>query len=94
MRAHIEELLREVLEGRIEPGRVFDRKASLEDVPDGYRAMNDREVIKVMIEPYLRATRSRRRTSRAALPEGDDERDMADKKMHSHHETSCQGSLR
>jgi threonine dehydrogenase-like Zn-dependent dehydrogenase len=50
-RAYIEELLPEVLEGRIEPGRVFDRVIGLDDVPDGYRAMNDRESIKVMVEP-------------------------------------------
>jgi threonine dehydrogenase-like Zn-dependent dehydrogenase len=49
-RAYIGELLPDVLEGRIEPGRVFDRVARLEDVPDGYRAMNDREAIKVLIE--------------------------------------------
>jgi len=48
-RAYIGELLPDVLEGRIEPGRVFDRVVSLEDVPDGYRAMNERESIKVMI---------------------------------------------
>lgn len=50
VRAYIEELLPDVLEGRIEPGRVFDRMVSLDEVPDGYRAMNDREAIKVMIE--------------------------------------------
>ena len=49
-RAYLEELLPDVLEGRIEPGRVFDRVGSLDEVPDGYRAMNDREAIKVMIE--------------------------------------------
>ena len=49
-RAYMEELLPDVLEGRIEPGRVFDRVGSLKDVPDGYRAMNDREAIKVMLE--------------------------------------------
>jgi threonine dehydrogenase-like Zn-dependent dehydrogenase len=49
-RAYIEELLPDVLEGRIEPGRVFDRVASLDDVPDGYRAMNEREALKVMID--------------------------------------------
>ncbi len=49
-RAYIEELLPDVLEGRIEPGRVFDRAMPLEEVPDGYRAMNDREAIKVLIE--------------------------------------------
>ena len=48
-RAYIEELLPDVLEGRIEPGRVFDR-VTLDDVPDGYRAMNEREAIKVLIE--------------------------------------------
>jgi threonine dehydrogenase-like Zn-dependent dehydrogenase len=39
-----------VLEGRIEPGLVFDRATNIDGVPDGYRAMNDREAIKVMIE--------------------------------------------
>ena len=51
VRAFIEELLPDVLEGRIEPGRVFDRVVSLDGVPDGYRAMNEREAIKVMVEP-------------------------------------------
>jgi threonine dehydrogenase-like Zn-dependent dehydrogenase len=49
-RAYIEELLPDVLEGRIEPGRVFDRVTSLDGVPDGYRAMNERDAIKVMVE--------------------------------------------
>jgi threonine dehydrogenase-like Zn-dependent dehydrogenase len=51
VRAYIEELLPDVIEGRIEPGRVFDRTGSIEDVPDGYRAMNDREVLKFQIKP-------------------------------------------
>ncbi len=51
VRACIEELLPDVLEGRIEPGRVFDRVVDLDEVPDGYRAMNDREAIKVMVTP-------------------------------------------
>jgi hypothetical protein len=50
VRAYIEELLPDVLEGRIEPGRVFDCIGSLDEVPDGYRAMNEREVLKVQIE--------------------------------------------
>ena len=50
-RAYIEELLPDVMEGRIEPGRVLDRVVPLEEVPDGYRAMDQREAIKVMIEP-------------------------------------------
>src|SRR5437588_3512873 len=51
VRAYIEELLPDILDGRIEPGRVFDRAVRLDEVPDGYRAMNDREAIKVMVEP-------------------------------------------
>jgi threonine dehydrogenase-like Zn-dependent dehydrogenase len=50
VRAYIEELMPDILEGRINPGRVFDRVTNLDGVPDGYRAMNDREAIKVMIE--------------------------------------------
>ena len=44
------DLLPDVLEGRIQPGRVFDRIVGLEGVPDGYRAMNERESIKVMVK--------------------------------------------
>ncbi len=51
VRAYIEELLPDVLEGRIEPGRVLDRTVGLDGVPDGYRAMDDREAIKVMVRP-------------------------------------------
>jgi threonine dehydrogenase-like Zn-dependent dehydrogenase len=51
VRAYIDELLPDVLDGRIEPGRVFDRTVDLDGVPDGYRAMNDRESIKVMVQP-------------------------------------------
>jgi len=51
VRAYIAELLPDVLEGRIEPGLVFDRVVDLEGVPDGYRAMDARESIKVMVKP-------------------------------------------
>jgi threonine dehydrogenase-like Zn-dependent dehydrogenase len=50
-RAYIEELLPDILDGKIEPGRVFDRVVALDEVPDGYRAMNDREALKVMVKP-------------------------------------------
>src|SRR6185369_11724374 len=51
VRAYIEELLPDVLEGRINPGRVFDKVTDLDGVPDGYRAMNERESLKIMIKP-------------------------------------------
>jgi hypothetical protein len=50
VRDYIDQLLPDVLEGRIQPGRVFDRVTNIDGVPDGYRAMNEREAIKVMIE--------------------------------------------
>jgi threonine dehydrogenase-like Zn-dependent dehydrogenase len=43
--------LPDILEGKIEPGRVFDRIVNLDEVPAGYRAMNQRAAIKVMVEP-------------------------------------------
>jgi threonine dehydrogenase-like Zn-dependent dehydrogenase len=51
VRAYVEELLPDVLDGRIEPGKVFDRIVGLDEVPDGYRAMAERESIKVMVRP-------------------------------------------
>jgi hypothetical protein len=50
-RAYIDHLLPDVREGRIDPGRVFDRTVGLDGVPDGYRAMNQREALKVLIRP-------------------------------------------
>jgi hypothetical protein len=50
VRAYIQELLPDVLEGRIQPGRVFDRTGSLDEVPNGYRRMNERQVLKFQID--------------------------------------------
>ena len=50
-RSYIEELLPDVLEGRIEPGRVFDRTVSLDETPEGYRAMDERTALKVLVQP-------------------------------------------
>ena len=51
VRAYIETLLPDILEGRIQPGRVFDRTIALNDVPSGYQAMNDRQALKVLVRP-------------------------------------------
>ncbi len=51
VRAYIDTLLPDILEGRIQPGRVFDRTIGLDAVPDGYRAMNERLALKVMVKP-------------------------------------------
>lgn len=50
-RAYIDELLPDILAGRVEPGKVFDRTVRLDQVPDGYRAMADRSALKVLIRP-------------------------------------------
>ncbi|MDY7101196.1 MAG: alcohol dehydrogenase catalytic domain-containing protein [Actinomycetota bacterium] len=50
-RAYIEELLPSVLDGTVQPGRVFDRTVGLDEVADGYRSMDDRSALKVLVEP-------------------------------------------
>lgn len=50
-RAYVETLLPDILDGTVEPGKVFDREISLDDVPDGYRAMDQRTALKVLIKP-------------------------------------------
>jgi threonine dehydrogenase-like Zn-dependent dehydrogenase len=50
-RAYADQLLPDILDGTIEPGRVFDRTIGLTDVPDGYRAMATGEALKVLIRP-------------------------------------------
>jgi threonine dehydrogenase-like Zn-dependent dehydrogenase len=45
------DLLERVLSGRIDPGRVFDVTLPLDDVADGYRAMDERRAIKVLLRP-------------------------------------------
>jgi threonine dehydrogenase-like Zn-dependent dehydrogenase len=48
-RAYMDELLPDVLEGRIQPGKVFDFAGDITKVPDGYRAMDYRKAIKAII---------------------------------------------
>ena len=50
-RKYMPELLAKVLDGSIEPGLVFDSTLPLDQVADGYRAMDERRAIKVLIEP-------------------------------------------
>jgi threonine dehydrogenase-like Zn-dependent dehydrogenase len=50
-RAYIETLLPAVLDGTVQPGRVFDRLVKLEDTADGYRDMDERTALKVLVQP-------------------------------------------
>ena len=48
-RTYIPELLGDVLEGKIEPGRVFDQEAGLEEIGESYAAMDERRAIKSLV---------------------------------------------
>ena len=51
VRAYLPELLKLVVDGTIDPGQVFDTTLPLDEVADGYRAMDERRSIKVLIQP-------------------------------------------
>lgn len=51
VRNYVDELLPEVLEGRLTPGRVFDLELPLAEVAEAYRAMDERRAIKVLLRP-------------------------------------------
>ncbi|MCX4869398.1 alcohol dehydrogenase catalytic domain-containing protein [Streptomyces sp. NBC_00825] len=51
VRAYIEELMPAILDGTIEPGRVFDANTNLDGVPAGYQDMADRKSLKVLVKP-------------------------------------------
>src|SRR6266849_5268134 len=55
-RAYIPELLDDVLEGRINPGRVFDFETDLDHVADAYKAMDERRAIKSLIRIETKET--------------------------------------
>ncbi len=51
VRAYLETVMPQVLDGTIDPGRVFDRELPLADIAEAYRLMDDREALKVLIRP-------------------------------------------
>jgi len=51
VRVYLPDLLRDVLAGRIEPGRVFDLQLPLAEVAEGYAAMDERRAIKALLWP-------------------------------------------
>lgn len=48
---YVERLMPAILDGTVNPGMVFDRTIGLNEVRDGYRAMDARESLKVLIRP-------------------------------------------
>lgn len=51
VRAYIPELLPDVLSGAIDPSPVFDMTVGIDGVPGGYKAMDERTALKVLIKP-------------------------------------------
>ncbi|QNP62652.1 zinc-dependent alcohol dehydrogenase family protein [Streptomyces genisteinicus] len=51
VRAYIPELLPDVLDGTIDPSPVFDLAVPLGGVPGGYKAMDERTALKVLVTP-------------------------------------------
>ena len=49
VRRFLPDLMKLVLERKIDPGKVFDLQLPLADVAEGYRAMDERRAIKTML---------------------------------------------
>ncbi|MFF4015015.1 zinc-dependent alcohol dehydrogenase family protein [Streptomyces sp. NPDC001843] len=51
VRRYLPDLIDRVLTGRIDPGKVFDLTLPLEQVAEGYKAMDERRAIKALLKP-------------------------------------------
>ena len=51
VRRFLPDLIDRVLAGKINPGRVFDQRIPLDEAPEGYKSMDERRAIKVLLEP-------------------------------------------
>jgi len=50
VRNYMEELMKDVLQGTLDPSPVLNKVVNLDSVPEGYEAMDNREAIKVMVK--------------------------------------------
>ena len=51
VRRYLPDLIDRVLTGRINPGKVFDLTLPLDEVAEGYQAMDERRAIKTLLKP-------------------------------------------
>jgi threonine dehydrogenase-like Zn-dependent dehydrogenase len=51
VRRFVPDLIARVLDGQIDPGKVFDLTLPLDEVTEAYRAMDERRAIKVLLQP-------------------------------------------
>jgi threonine dehydrogenase-like Zn-dependent dehydrogenase len=49
VRAYIEDLMADILAGKLDPSPVLDTVMPLEEVPEGYAAMDERRALKVLV---------------------------------------------
>jgi len=50
VRAYMDDLMPDVLSGRLDPSPIFDMTVDLAGLPDGYAAMNERRALKVFVK--------------------------------------------
>ncbi|MFB6309133.1 MAG: zinc-dependent alcohol dehydrogenase family protein [Haloarculaceae archaeon] len=50
-RDYADELLEDVLGGTLDPSPIFTKTVSLDNIAEGYRAMDEREALKVLVKP-------------------------------------------
>ncbi|MEU5023360.1 zinc-dependent alcohol dehydrogenase family protein [Streptomyces milbemycinicus] len=51
VRGYLPDLIQRVFDGRIDPGKVFDLTLPLDEVAEGYKAMDERRAIKALLRP-------------------------------------------
>jgi threonine dehydrogenase-like Zn-dependent dehydrogenase len=51
VRRYLPHLIELVLNGKINPGKVFDLTLPIDQVAEGYRAMDERRAIKALLQP-------------------------------------------
>ncbi|WP_248897009.1 zinc-dependent alcohol dehydrogenase family protein [Haloplanus halobius] len=51
VRAYADELLADVLGGTLDPAPVFTKTVTLANIAEGYRAMDERDALKVLVKP-------------------------------------------
>jgi threonine dehydrogenase-like Zn-dependent dehydrogenase len=51
VRRYLPNLIEMVMNGAINPGKVFDLTLPLDQVAEGYRAMDERRAIKALLRP-------------------------------------------
>ncbi|MEE6210690.1 zinc-dependent alcohol dehydrogenase family protein [Salarchaeum sp. III] len=51
VRAYVDDLMADVLQGTLDPSPIFTKTVDLDGVPEGYEAMDEREAVKVLVKP-------------------------------------------